>query len=242
MALARQAGDAYGLANALNVLSFSCTDIAERLGVLRQAAAAFERAGYVFGRMVVLGNLSITFAELGLWRHACRLGEQCMALAKRMGARLNRTLEMGAVLKWQLDLGDLASARARWPAYDALVNSLDEPVTAQRPRAVRRRALGSRGRQRRRVEAPARLPAPGARAQPRLRAVRADPAGRALLLDGQAAAALRATRRGIACLRERGFARTGFGQSQDIWWWHSRALAALGRDDEAWAALQQAQA
>ena len=50
-------------------------------------------------------------------------------MAERMGAPLHRTLEMGAVLKWQLDLGDLASARAGWPAYDALVDSLDEPVT-----------------------------------------------------------------------------------------------------------------
>ena len=128
-ALARQAGDAHGLANALNVLSFSCTDIAERLAVLHQAAAAFERAGYVYGRMLVLGNLSITFAELGLWRHACRLGEQCMALAERIGARLNLALEMGAVLMWQIELGDVAGARARWPAYDALVSALDEPVT-----------------------------------------------------------------------------------------------------------------
>ena len=61
---------------------------------------------------LVLGNLSITFAELGLWRHACRLGEQCMALAERMGAPPEPPLEMGAVLKWQLDLGDTAR-RAR---------------------------------------------------------------------------------------------------------------------------------
>ena len=127
--LARQAGDAYGLANALNVLSFSCTDIAERLQVLRQAAAAFERAGYLFGRMVVLGNLSLTFAELGLWRHAIRLGEQCMAWAEHSGARLNLALEMGAVMVWQVELGDLAGARARWATYDALVDALDEPVT-----------------------------------------------------------------------------------------------------------------
>ncbi len=242
VALARQAGDAYGLANALNVLSFSCTDIADRLDVLRQAEAAFERAGYVFGRMMVLGNLSLTFAELGLWRHACRLGEQCMALAERMGAPLNRTLETGAVLKWQLDLGDLPRARAGWPAYDALVDSLDEPVTRGDRELFAAELWAAEG--------------DTARALTRLRAflrqVRTHnpgfelyvqiPLARLLLQRGDAAGALRATRSGIACLRERGFARTGFGQSQDIWWWHHRALAALGRDDEAWTALQQAQA
>ena len=66
------------------------------------------------------------------------------------------------------------------------------------------------------------------------------PLAKELLQRGDTAAALRATRRGIALLHERGFARTGFGQSQDIWWWHHRALAALGRADDAWAALQEA--
>ena len=53
-------------------------------------------------------------------------------------------------------------------------------------------------------------------------------------------AALRVTTRGVALHAEQGFARAGFGQSQDIWWWHSRALAANARDGDAWAALQRA--
>nr|MCU0920903.1 GAF domain-containing protein [Burkholderiaceae bacterium] len=239
-ALARQAGDLLGLANALNVLSFSCTDIAERLQVLRRAAEAFERAGYLFGRMVVLGNLSLTFGELGLWRHACRLGAQCMAVAERMGARLNVALEMGAVLKWQVDLGDLPGARAGWPAYDALVDSLNEPVTRSDRELFTAELDAAEG------------DTAGAlkRLRAFLRQVRAHnpgfelyvqiPLARVLLQRGDAAAAQRATQRGIGLLRERGFARTGFGQSQDIWWWHSRALLALGQEDEAWAALQQA--
>ena len=242
VALARQAGDAYGLANALNVLSFSCSDIAERLDVLQQAATAFERAGYVYGRMMVLGNLSLTFAELGLWRHACRLGGLCIDLAEGSGARLNLALEWGAVLKWQLDLGDTAGVRARWSRYDALVESLDEPVTRADRELWAAELAAAEG------------DSAGAlkRLRALLRQVRAHnpgfelyvqiPLARLLLQRGDAAAALRATRRGIACLRARGFARTGFGQSQDIWWWQHRALAALGRDDEAWAALQQAQA
>ena len=239
-ALAREAGDAYGLANALNVLSFSCTDIAERLQVLRQAEAAFERAGYLFGRMVVLGNLSLTFAELGLWRHACRLGEQCMGWAERSGARLNLALEMGAVMMWQLELGDLAGARARWATYDALVDALDEPVTrADRElwAAELEAAEGKRSAALRRLRAFLRQVRSG---NPGFELYVLIPLARLLVQAGDAAAALRATRRGIACLRERGFARTGFGQSHDIWWWHGRALAALGSDDEAWDALREA--
>jgi GAF domain-containing protein/CheY-like chemotaxis protein len=240
VALAQQAGDGLGLAHALNVLSFSCTDIAERLDVLHRAADAYERAGYLFGRMAVLGNLSLTFAELGLWRHACRLGDQCMAVSERCGAPLNLALEMGAVLKWRIDLGDVAGARARWPAFDALVGSLDEPVTRTDHALLAAELCAAEG------DTAAALQ----RLRALLRQVREHnpgfelyvqiPLARVLLLDGQAAAAVRATRRGIALLHERGFARTGFGQSQDIWWWHHRALAALGQEDQAWAALQEA--
>jgi signal transduction histidine kinase/CheY-like chemotaxis protein/signal transduction protein with GAF and PtsI domain len=238
--LARQCGDGYGLANALNVLSFSCLDIAERLALLQQAATAFERSGHAFGQAMVIGNLSLAFGELGLWRHACRLGEQCIALAEAMGAPLNQALEMGGVLGWKLALGERDEVRARWPAYDALVEALDEPLTYG-DRALWRSAL-----------ALADGDTDGAVQQLRalLHEVRAVdpgfelyvliPLARALLLKGQATAALRATRRGTALQRERGFARSGFGQSQDIWWWHSRALAARGDSDAAWGALQQA--
>ncbi len=52
-----------------------------------------------------------------------------MALCRRMGAWQHLTLELGAVLGWMLALGDLQSARERWPEYQALVTKLDEPVT-----------------------------------------------------------------------------------------------------------------
>ena len=242
VALARQTGDELGLANALNVLSFSCKDIAERLVVLQQAAQAFDRAGYAFGRMLVIGNLSLTFAELGLWRTASRLGEECMGPAEHMGARLNQALEFGAILMWKIALGDVAGARASWPAYDALVTSLNEPVT-HNDREIWASALAL---------AEGDAAAAEKRLRGFLRQVRANnpgfelyvliPLAKVLLLRGNAAAALRATRRGTELHRQRGFARTGFGQSQDIWWWHCGALAANGRDGPAWAALRRAHA
>ena len=240
LALSRKAGDAYGIANALNVLSFSSSDIAERMALLHQAAQAFERAGYVYGRMLVIGNLALAFAELGLWRRALRLGEQCCAMAERTGARLNVALQWGANLSWHVALGDVAGARAQWPAYDALVDALDEPLTRS-DRELWACALslaeGQSGLAAKRLHA-------------WLRRVRASdpgfelyaliPLAKALLRHGDAAAALRVTTRGTVLHRGRGFARAGMGQSQDIWWWHCRALAACGRADDAWSALQQA--
>ena len=238
--LARRAGDGYCLANALNVLSFSCTDMAERMALLQQAAQAFERSGYADGRRLVIGNLALAFAELGLWRHACRLREQCMALADGMGATLNLALETGAVLMWKVTLGDLAGAQAMQPACDAMVTALDEPMT-RGDRELWASALalaeGDTAGAAKRLRAFLRRIRT---ANPGFELYALIPLAEVLLRQGDTAAALRATRRGVTLHAKSGFARAGFGQSQDIWWWHSRALAANGRNEDAWAALRHA--
>ena len=239
-ALARQAGDEYGLANALNVKSFSCKDIAERMALLQQAAQAFDRSGYAFGRMLVVGNLSLAFAELGLYRHACRLGDECMALGMRMGARLNVAQASGGILYWKTALGDLTGARAQWPAYNALVAALDEPITRS-DRELWGTALeiaeGDFGTALKRLRAFLRQVSA---TNPEFELYVLIPMAKLLLLQGDGAAALRTTRRGVLLHARHGFARAGYGQSQDIWWWHSCALAVCGQDEDAWAALQRA--
>ena len=242
VALARQAGDDYGLANALNVLSFSSTDIAERLALLQQAAAAFERCGHAFGRAQVVGNLSLAMAELGLYRSACRLGEECIALCDAMAARQNQTAELGIVMLWKITLGELAAVRQRWAAYDALVSTLDEDNTR-----TNRELIAATLAQ---AEGDFASAAQGLRSL--LRRVRTHnpgfelyvliPLAKVQLQQGDAGAALRSTRRGIALHRQHGFARAGLGQSQDIWWWHHRALLANGQKEASWAALQEAHA
>ncbi len=242
VALARSSGDEPGLANALNVLSFSSRDIAERLGLLQQAGQILERTGNMFGRMAVIGNLSLAFAELGLYRLACRQGELCSAMAEDMGSQLNAALERGVMIFWLLSEGDVAGARALWPRYDALVTALDEPVT-QTDRALWRGYLllaeGDTAAAERHLRAFVRQVRAG---NPGFELYVLIPLARVLLLRGDAAGALRVTRRGVALHAQRGFARAGIGQSQDIWWWHSQALAANHRTDEAWAALQKAYA
>ena len=240
VSIARETGDDEGLALALNVMSFSSSDIAERLALLQQAEQAFERAGHFYGLANVIGNLALAFAELGLWRRALRLGERCCAMAEQAGARLNVALQWGANLSWQAMLGDVAGARAQWPAYAALVDALDEPLTRS-DRELWACALslaeGETGPAVRRLRAWLRVLRSS---NPAFELYALIPLAKALLRHGDAAAALRVTARGTALHRERGFARAGMGQSQDIWWWHHRALAALGRADAAWAALRQA--
>ena len=242
VALARQAGDDYGLANALNVLSFSCTDIAERLALLQQAAAAFERCGHAFGRAQVVGNVSLAMADLGLYRSACRLGEECIAMCDAMAARQNQTAELGVVMLWKITLGELAGVRQRWAAYDALVSALDEDNTGTNRELIAATLAQAEGD----------LAGAARGLRSLLRRVRTHnpgfelyvliPLAKVQLQQGDAGAALRSTRRGIALHRQHGFARAGLGQSQDIWWWHHRALLANGQKEASWAALQEAHA
>ncbi len=240
--LARRTGDAQGLGNALNVLSFSCKDIAERIALQEQAALAYERAGAAFGRAMVMGNLSLAFAELGLYRHACRLGEEVMRLCQTMGAGLNRTLQFGGVLGWMIALGDLAAVRERWPEYDALVTEFDEPAT-RAERTLRASALAlAEGNPAAAVKSLRSLLKEARQAKSGHELLALVPLSRALLAAGDAAAALRASQEAAALHRAKDFTRISYGSSQDLWWWHSRALAANGRSDEAWKALQRAHA
>jgi len=240
--IARQAGDQNGLGNALNVMAFSSRDIAERFALLQQAAQAFERSGYAFGATMVVGNLSVAYAEMGLYRLAFRLCEQEVQRIGKFGAEVNMTLGLGSMLNWKVAVGDMAGARALWPRFDALVEELDEPVTrAARDFCASELALGE-------GDAAAAVK----RLRANLRAVRSDnpahelyalvPLARALLAHGDPAGALRASSRAARLYRAQHFARADFGRSQDIWWWHSRALAANRRRADAWVALQQAHA
>ncbi len=238
--LARGAGDHEGLGNALNVLAFGCQDIAERIAMLEQAAMAYERGGQLYGRTVVQANLSLAFAELGLYRRACRIGAEVAQFWERAGSHLNLAFALIGNLDWQLALGDVDAVRAAWPAFDAMVNELDEPAMRGMHRLLASRLAFADGDS----TAAAAMLRSGLRTGLALSAgqklLALVPLAKYLLADGRAAAALRATTQATRLHESQGLARAEFGTSVDIWWWHSRALAANGRRDDAWQALQRA--
>jgi signal transduction histidine kinase/putative methionine-R-sulfoxide reductase with GAF domain/ActR/RegA family two-component response regulator len=240
--LARRTGDALGLGNALNVASFSCSDIAERISIQQQAAQAYERANDAFGRSVVIGNLSIAYADLGLYRRACRLSEQVLTLCDAMGARQHKALQFGGTIAWTTALGDLDAVRRRWPEYDTLVASLDEPNT-RNARALLAGALAlAQGDAAAAVRGLSELLAQVRATQTGHVLAVLVPLTRSLLAAGEAAGALRVSEEAVALHRAQGFARPVFGSRQELWWWHAQALAANGGADAAWAALQRAHA
>ena len=240
--LARQSGDLLGLGHALNVLTFTCKDIAERIDLLQRAAAAYEGCGDLRGGIIVVSNLAAAFAEMGLYRHARRLSDVSVDAMDQVGVSLGTTFLTGGVVLWMTEMGDLAAARALWPRYDALVSEHGD-VIARRERTLCETTLAlAEGR--------------GADAESRVRSAlrrpnRTQPGEernlqllltQALLQQGHVKAAVRAARRAADIHRRQNYARTTHGHRQDIWWWLSRALAADGRAEEAWAALQRAHA
>ena len=73
--LCKQAGDQYGIGNALNLISLiTDADIAEHFQHLQQAKQAFETAGYAERQAVALGNLALTIVNWGctLMPAACK--------------------------------------------------------------------------------------------------------------------------------------------------------------------------
>ena len=238
--LARQVGDDEGLGQALNVLGFSCRDIAERIGVLEQAAMAFERCNVIHGRAMVQANLALAYAELGLYRRASRIGEFTVELWTAAGSRLNLIMAHAGLLSWHLAQGDLDWARKAWPAFDQLVADVDEPLARGVHLLNAAEMVTGDGN----PAAAARMLRAGLRKglalSPGFELLAMVPLAKALLADGQAGAALRVTRQATRLHEAQGLARADFGVSVDIWWWHHRALFANGDHDASWQALQRA--
>ncbi len=240
LALARQTGDALGLGNALNVLSFSIKDLAERIALLEQTAQAYETSGYVFGRAMVKANLSIACAELGLYRHAARLGEEAGTLFTGMGGSGNRRMRFSGMLAWKLALGDVAGVRASWPEYEALTSTQDAPTLSVMHVRLSSALLLAEGDAARAAAVVRTWLRSGKATQAGFELQVLVPLVDALLAQGDVAGALRASRRATRQHQAQGFARAQNGQSQDIWWAHTRALTANGLSDDAWTALQRA--
>ena len=241
-ALARQCGDNAGLGNALNVLSFTSKDIAERISLTQQAAHWFERSGQLLGRGLAIGNLSVSFAELGLFRRALRLGHEVLMASRRGGAQHNLALQMGGMLHWQIALGELESVLAQWPEYEALNVGLDDPGARQLHDLLSSEIALARGDAAGAAEWLEKVVPLARQLKSGSRLIALTALARVRLSLGDAAAALSATEEATALHRTQGLARADLGQSQSIWWWHAQALAANGRADDAWVATQQAYA
>ena len=241
LALARQAGDLYGVGNALNVLTFVEPDNAKTIKQLNQALHAFESVGHLERQIVCLGNLSISYANLGLQRQTMRLLIKAEALARQMGAQLNLAYQLGGLIDAEVEGGNVPAARQYLTELQELVPNLGDSTLVNQvlrfqgmiamlendfPAAVIHFQAGVD--QAYKMENSSNII--GSLTQ----------LGEAYLASGQPAPALEATARAAELHRARGLDVLDGWPSQQIWWRYSQALVANGPAEAAGEALNMA--
>ena len=225
LAIGRRCGDLYGLGNAYNCLSYNLPDIAANLKALNQSLASFEAAGYLERQGVAMHNLAVQYATLGQYRRARRMGARAAERYRQVGANAGRTRFVQAFI--ELEMGHLAAARALASGQESAAETEQDAAFVAYfdgwldfKEGKLRTALAKIRR--------------GVRM---LRALSNDVFELVILAyladvelaAGNPRAALTATRRATGLHRAMGFAtQTGLSSPANVWWVHSRALAANG--------------
>ncbi|HKP65115.1 MAG TPA: GAF domain-containing protein, partial [Casimicrobiaceae bacterium] len=239
---ARAAGDFYGIGNALNMLMQFDADHANAMRLGQEAIDAFERAGDVNQRAMMVGNVANFFERLGLYRRARRMQQEVVTVARSSDLRGLLAYALGNQIGCEIKLHEVDAARALLGDFrlqvaglaDAKLESGVEMYTAQVElltgdcRAAARRLRKS-------LEL-----AHGTNLGQK--AVIHSMMGTVAIAAGDAKAALRATTKATSLHRRQNFAPTEDCTVQEIWWTHARALAANGQKDKARAALERAHA
>jgi GAF domain-containing protein/DNA-binding response OmpR family regulator len=238
--LCQQAGDQYGIGNALNAYTLINADIAENIRYLQQALQAFEKAGYAERQAVSIGNLSIAYSDLGLYRHSRRLTNATNDMNRGMGAKLGLTYGMGNLVDVETILGDLDSARTHMLEFKALVAFLGDPrmdtglaqslgtlALAEGDPKTAVRHFKSAIQTARQAEIAGEI---GLLSQ----------LGQAYLAKGDPVAALKATREATGLHRLQAFVKLDNFNSQELWWRHTQALLANGNVQSAREAIERA--
>ena len=237
VALARQSGDASGLARAIMTRDQTDDDLAVGVRGLQEAHRVAREAGDLSLQAAAEHNLCLTYARLGLWRRARRLMLHSIALR-----------EPGLTDAARVNIWGIAGLMARACGdHEAGRAAMERALRAQANEPSPYRETLSRyheAHHQRRDHPPRALTlsrslaqkANGWLQQAILRDLSQDE-----LAAGNAAAALRATAQATQLQLQRQ-GRLGGGTESDaaLWWAHHRALLANGRPQPAFEALATA--
>jgi GAF domain-containing protein/CheY-like chemotaxis protein/tetratricopeptide (TPR) repeat protein len=241
LACARQAGDHYGMGNALNGLNNAGADLGTQLWMLNQAYAAFTLAGYPERQATAMSNLGNAYLVLGLYRRARRLYAAAGELGGNAGARALAIGSISQVSEVEIAMGNLDRGRALLDEWAVKAEAIDGPrleiqlyigrglvALAQGDaktglRELRRhlKTVRDQGLRMGEVEALAWI-------------------AKAQLALGKAPQAMVATRRALRMIRDFGLIEGGIYTLVPLWWQHSRAMAANGLQAAARDALENA--
>jgi GAF domain-containing protein/CheY-like chemotaxis protein len=120
LSLARQTGDRWGEASALNIRWRQDVDLAQRLRGLHQALAKYTAAGSISGQAAIYNNLSLAYRALGLYRHSNRMVQRTIEIRKH--THDFNSVANGLIILAGNDLlaGDVQAARAHYAELNAL--------------------------------------------------------------------------------------------------------------------------
>ncbi|MEP7064084.1 MAG: hypothetical protein ABI881_16970, partial [Betaproteobacteria bacterium] len=238
---ARQAGDYYGMGNALNGLNNASADLGTRLELLSQAFAAFARAGYPERQAIILSNTGTVYLALGLYRRARRLYASIGEIGSTAGTRALAVYTVEGLSDVEFMLGNIDRASELLEQWAVLAGAIGDPdltlqlqlnrgvfalgkgdvATALRELRRHLKLVRDRGAQLGEVDALAWI-------------------AKASLVAGKPTEAASATRRAVRLIRKFGLKEGGIFTLAPIWWQHSRATAANNLEAESRDALEQA--
>jgi len=240
LALCRSCGDLYGAGNALNMLVFHEADLGASLKLSSQALADFEAGGYVERQAVVTANRGITYASLGLHRHARRLYLKADGIYRRIGAQLQRRNVSLSLAEAEFAMGHFDAALGHTRRLAEIRDELAPQMAANLGAIEAHIALASGD--------------PNAALRSCERALQITREnkfvsseidvltiiGQARLVLGNPRAALAATRRATEMHRAHDLATLDGMSPALTWWTHSRALQANKQAGPAREALEMA--
>ena len=235
----RQAGDLVGVGNAFNAYTFSDSDIAERISHLQQALQAFESAGYIERRAVILGNLALAFMDLGLYPHANRLQNEVLSMYRSIGARGGLTYAVGNLIGVKIYLRDVISARSHMLEFEELVDALGDPEMVISLEATRGDLAFAEGNLQQAAEHFKKAAEISVKDVSPKVSIFLTQYGQMLFLLGDLPAALEATTHATELHRSQGYALPDGFTNQEIWWRHSQSLKANKKNNEAREALER---
>ncbi len=240
LALAREAGDLFGQATVLNAMSLSLQDLAVSLRLHNQSLDLFRAAGHLERGAMVIGNLAGAYGDLGLYRRARRLYQEAIALARRNGAETSiahnvwnyafneaqagcpdaarAIVAEAAFRKEALDGNEFAGRPARLAGWLAMLDRKHGPAARSFELAARQAAASDEG----------------------FAMACLSQAAAAHLAAGAPAKALALTRRATDWHHGQDLGAVNGVEAYEIWWSHSQALRASGKDDAARDALRRA--
>jgi signal transduction histidine kinase/DNA-binding response OmpR family regulator len=237
--LARRCGDPIGQAAALNGLTFNDPDYTALIATYREIIELARSIGHSAAVPLYLGNLAITYGDLGLFRRYRRLLIEALAAIAAVGNRVIEASQLWSLAEEEVRLRHADAARdlaARATALSREIGASHLYANEFATRAGLAFQAGQPAEAARLLECAIAVAAE----QPEIQMSLLPELARAWRVAGRPRKALAASRRAAALHEDSGLLQIDGMQRDALWWRYCQALQANGRHAEALAALQRA--